>query len=129
MLDSTVLGGSDPYLESAAGRLLRDESAAGRLRIAIPRVVLIESDASYRRAVRKAEGQLGAARHKLKQLRVPQGGDLAPRELRYGEDIEKLVREADGQVLPVPDVPHAALVDRAANRTRPFDASVRGEPI
>jgi hypothetical protein len=52
----------------------------------------------------------------LKQLRVPQGDDLAPRKLQYREDIEELVREADGKVLPIPDVPHATLVSKAVNR-------------
>lgn len=76
--------------------------------------------------MRRAETQLGAARDKLRQRRAPQRSDLAPRKLRYREDIEEVVREADGLILPIPDVPHARLIDKAATRTRPFDDNGNG---
>jgi len=125
VLDSTVFGG-DRYLESAAGRVLRDESEAGRLRIAVPTVVLLESDANHRRAVLKANEQLIAARDKLEQLRAPQAGDLRPRKLQYRQEIEELVRAADSKLLPIPDVPHATLIEKAVNRIRPFDSNGDG---
>lgn len=121
-----MFGGADRYLESAAGRRLRDASAEGRLRIAVPMVVLLESEANHRRAVRKAEAQFTAARDKLDQLRASQGRDLHPRKLRYREDIEQLVSEADGKLLPIPEVPHARLIGRAVSRKRPFDANGDG---
>lgn len=121
VLDSNVFYGTNWYLESTAGRLLRDEAAAGRLRIAVPDVVLIESDANYRRAVRAEEGKLAAARNALQQLRSPQGGDLKPRRLRYRVDLEKILSQAGAEILPIPDTPHEHLIARAVERRRPFN--------
>ena len=70
VLDSHVFGGRDRYLESNAGQVLRSESRAGRLCIAVPEV-LIESDANHRRAVRAARDRLVATRRELEELRDP----------------------------------------------------------
>jgi hypothetical protein len=126
VLDSTVLGGNDRYLESAAGSLLRDEATAGRLRIAVPEVVLIESEANHRRDVEAAESRLVAARAALERLRVRQGHDLKPRKLRYREDLEEILRQAGAEVLPIPDVPHERLIAKAVNRRRPFNEKGTG---
>jgi hypothetical protein len=128
ILDSTVLGARDRYLDSTAGRLLRDESTAGHLRLAIPEVVLIESEANYRRAVREARGKLTAVLDELEQLRAPHGTrrEGRPRRLRYRTDLESLVREANGEILPIPQVPHERLVEKAARRQRPFDVNGDG---
>ena len=125
VLDSTVFNGHDRYLESAAGRLLRDESAAGRMRIAIPEVVLIESEAGHRRAVQAARERLVAAHEALKRLPSAGGRDLRPWRLSYREDLERVLGHAAGEILPIPVVPHVRLLDRAAARQRPFDS--RGE--
>jgi hypothetical protein len=125
VLDATVFGGQDRYLESAAGRLLRDESAAGRMRIAVPEAVLIESEASHRRAVQAARERLVAAHEALKDLEGAQGRDLRPWRLHYREELEHVVRHARGELLPIPAVGHLRLLEKAAARRRPFDA--RGE--
>lgn len=125
MLDATVFGGHDRYLESAAGRLLRDESAAGRLRIAVPEVVLLEAEAHHRRAVQSARERLFAAHEALRQLTAPPGRDRRPWRLHYREEFEAMLRAARGELLPTPAVPHINLLQKAAARWRPFDA--RGE--
>jgi hypothetical protein len=122
VLDATVFGGNDRYLESAAGRLLRDESAAGRMRIAVPEVVLIESEANHRRAVQAAREKLVAAHEALRDLDTPQGRDLRPWRLRYREELEHVLRYAGGEILPIPAVGHLRLLEKAATRRRPFDA-------
>jgi hypothetical protein len=125
VLDATVFGGHDRYLESAAGRLLRDESAAGRLRIAVPEVVLIESEANHRRAVQTARERLVAAHEALRQLSASQGRDLRPWRLHYREEFQAMLRQARGELLPIPAVSQLSLLQRAAARRRPFDS--RGE--
>lgn len=121
VLDSNVFHGADWFLESTAGRLLRDEAAAGRLRIAVPEVVLIESEANHGREVRAEEGKLAAARAALEQLRSPQGGDRAPRRLRYRSDLDEILSRAEAEILPIPDTPHEQLIARAVERRRPFN--------
>ncbi len=125
VLDATVFRGHDRYLESAAGRLLRDESAARRLRIAVPEVVLIESEANHRRAVQSARERLVAAHEALRRLTASQSRDLRPWRLHYREEFERMLRAAGGELLPIPAAPHVTLLQRAAARWRPFDS--RGE--
>ncbi len=125
VLDASVFSGHDRYLDSAAGRLLRDESAAGRVRIAVPEVVLIESEANHRRAVQAARERLVAAHEALRELTTPQGRDLRPWRLHYREELEAVLHNAGGELLPIPAVSHLRLLERAALRQRPFDA--RGE--
>ncbi len=78
MLDWTVIGGRDRYLESAAGRLLRDEAAGDRVRIAVPEVAVIEAAANQRRAVAAARARLVAAHEPLKRLPEFHARDLRP---------------------------------------------------
>jgi hypothetical protein len=120
VLDATVFAGHDRYLDSAAGRLLRDESAAGRVRIAVPEVVLIESEATHRRAVQAARERLVSAHDALRQF--SSGRDLRPWRLHYREELAAVLLQAGGELLPIPDVPHLRLLERAAARRRPFDA-------
>jgi hypothetical protein len=68
VLDSTVLGMHDRYLESAAGRQLVAESAAGRLHIVVPEVVVLESAAKHGRDARDAVSKMGAAQRTLYDL-------------------------------------------------------------
>ncbi len=126
MLDATVIGGRDRYLESAAGRLLRDEAAAGRLRIAVPEAVVIEAEANHRRAVQAARERLVAAHEALRRVPSTRGGDLRPWRLPYREDLERVLRGTGGEILPVPDTPHARLLERAADRRRPFHGDGHG---
>ena len=121
-----MFGGHDRYLESAAGRLLRDEATAGRLRLAVPEVVLIESEANHRRAVREEESKLASARDALRQLRAPQGGDLAPRRLCYRTDLEEILSQAGAEILPIPSTPHGQLIAKAIERRRPFNRKGSG---
>jgi hypothetical protein len=111
---------------TSRGRLLRDESESGHLRIAIPEVALLEAEANHHRAVSAAESKLKAARESLEQRRAPQGGDLKPRQLTYRADLEEVLRVAGGEILPIPQVPHDQLVEEAVWRRRPFDAKGDG---
>lgn len=121
VLDSTVLSDHDRYLESPAGQLLREEGAAGRVRIAVPEVVAIEANAAHLRAVRKARDQYLAAREALTRLRAPESKeDIRPLP-GYRPHLEKILRDAGGLILPVPMVLHPGLVEKAAHRRRPFD--------
>jgi hypothetical protein len=121
-----VLSGHDRYLENAAAKLMRDESAAGRARIAVPEVVLIEANANHRRDVRKARDAYMSAREALERLRAPQSDeDIRPLR-RYRDDLEHIVLEAGGEILPMPTVRHVHLVQKAADRQRPFDLNGDG---
>jgi hypothetical protein len=126
VLDSTVVSGRDRYLESAAGRLLRDEAAAGSLRIAVPEVVVIEAGADQRRAVQAARERLVAAHEPLRTLSEYHARDLRPWRLHYREDLQRVLAEVGGEILPIPDVPHEHLQKRAGARRRPFDAEGHG---
>lgn len=88
--------------------------------------MLLEAEANHKRAVLAAEQKLAAARETLDQLRAPQGGDLRPRKLAYREDLEQMIREASGQIVPLPMTPHAQLITKAVARRRPFDAKGDG---
>lgn len=127
VLDSNVLVHKDWYLESTAGHVLRSEAAAGRWRIVIPEVVLIEAEARYRESVKSAEDKLTSGRQTLEKLRIPQGGGgRRPRALRYLEDLEQIITDAGGEILPIPDVPHRRLVEKAVARKRPFSPEGNG---
>ncbi len=120
VLDATVIGGRDRYLESAAGRLLRDEAVAGRLRIAVPEAVVIEGEANHRRAVQAARERLVSAHEALRRMPGARGGDLRPWRLPYREDLRRVLGGTGGEILPLPDTPHVRLLERAAARRRPF---------
>jgi hypothetical protein len=55
-----------------------------------------------------------------------QPADIAPLRLRYRDDLEEILREANGEILPIPTVPHRRLIERAVARRRPFDANGDG---
>lgn len=71
VVDSTVVSGHDRYLESAAGLLLRDESKARRVRLAVPEVVLLEANANHQREVDRAQKAFRQAGAMLQRLRAP----------------------------------------------------------
>jgi hypothetical protein len=92
----------------------------------VPEVVLIESEANYERLVRSSRDELIGASRALDRLRVPEAVEITPGKLRYRKDIEQIVTEADGDILPIPNVPHSRLIERAVARRRPFDDQGRG---
>ena len=126
VLDTTVLGGHDRYLESAAARVLLDEANVGRLRLAVPEIVMREAEAKHRREVRSAQDKFAAARAALAALRAPQGGDLISPDRGYRQDLEEILNRVGAKVLPIPDVPHGVLVNWAVQRRRPFDLNGDG---
>jgi hypothetical protein len=126
VLDATVIGGRDRHLDSAAGRLLRDEAVAGRLRIGVPEAVVIEAEANQRRAVQAARERLVAAHEALGRVPSARGGDLRPWRLPYREDLVRVLRATGGEILALPGTPHIRLLQRAADRRRPFNGEGHG---
>lgn len=121
VLDSTVLSGRDPRLESAAAHTLRDLSAAGSIRVAIPEVVLIEATENHRRAVRQLQDKYRSVSRELKRLGAPQSSEDTRPHHRLRTYLEHLLADVSGEVLPIPNTDHESLVRKAAERRRPFD--------
>ena len=90
----------------------------------MPEVVLIECEAHHHRALREAKAKLRAVRDELEELRDPFAPerDVGPVRLKYRADLEAIIRETGGEVLPIPGICHAHLVEKAVARRRPFDA-------
>lgn len=127
VLDSNAFSWNDWYLGSAAGRLLRDEATAGRLKLVVPEVVIRECVANHERAVGAALDKIEAGQRTLRELHATSEEILSPTvSLTYRADLEAIVRDAAGEILPIVAVPHSYLVDKAVERARPFDAQGDG---
>ncbi len=125
VVDTNVVG-VDPPLGGNAMRRLLDASRDGSIRLVIPELVRAEATNSwadqvveqlqYERRAQQALLRLGVKRA---HARVPSRLNLQA-DKRAALDIE--LNEARVGTAPMPRVSHDALVKRALDRQRPFDA-------
>jgi hypothetical protein len=130
VLDTTALV-ADRYLQSNAARLLLSQSVQRNLRVGVPEV-------SYREAVNKVREQadealdaIGRGSGTLRRLRAIDSDiflaftaeDVAA---TYDKFLRAEFERSAVEVLAIPDVAHAELVDRALYRQQPFDNQGRG---
>jgi hypothetical protein len=122
VLDSTVLSRGDRFFEGFAARIVAGEATAGRLRLVVPETVVLECSANHERDVYGAVKSLESAQDALTKFRAnaAEFARFEPR-LSYGEDLREIIRQAGGEIWPIPDVPHLRLVEKAVARKRPFN--------
>jgi hypothetical protein len=130
-LDSTVLV-SDPLLGSTAWKILAHASRQWDVRLCTTELVLLEAAAGYRR--RMAEATVGferwEARHAgalgLQSLAAEVRNRLSELEAAYATKLRGVLDDIPVEVLPIPDVSHRVLVERATNRIPPCDEAGDG---
>jgi PIN domain len=130
ILDTTALV-ADRFLEGNAMRLLLQQRSMGRLRIAIPELVLLEVANRVREEAATALAEILSGHNALRRLRSPASGSALDVSAEVAAtDYETLLRRklADNEVevLPLPTTPHRLIVDRALGRRRPFDQKGQG---
>lgn len=126
VLDANYLV-ADWRLTSLPSMLLRHMTWEYRWQVAIPQVALSEAAATFQRAVDEVETATSALMKKRRRLGFPH--DLPPSEpVNYLDYMAELLDEKvlGFEILPVPEVGHADLIERAVHRRPPFDAKGSG---
>lgn len=131
VLDATALV-ADRGLVGADAQALLIECRAGRRRVIVPEVALIEAVARHRRDVTEAvDGVAGALRRLHRIANVPgpaTGADVEPRAESdaYEQMIRRHLDDFGVTVAPLPSISHGQLVRMAVDRRRPFQESGTG---
>jgi hypothetical protein len=123
VLDTTALV-ADPLCQGDAWRLLAHAAPAWGVRVATTEVVLAEAIADYRRSIEYAGAALEKWSGKYGRLGLARARGAAAEEMAvaaesYPERLRGLLRAANVEILPAPDVPHMTIVGRATSRQRP----------
>lgn len=128
VVDTNMIVAS-PRLNSGAWRALLSAARSGQVSIYVPEVCLIEVEGWMQREARIRLDRYIKAAQQMEHIGVRQGGFDDSSELverRTSETVasyDRYLRDRlDGlaTILPVPAVPHEALVHRAAARRLPF---------
>jgi len=123
ILDSTALIG-DFHLSTAASKGLLEGARSGIIRLAVPELVLLEVTNKWRERVRQVAGAADAVgkdaqRLGLKGVKIV-GPIVADVVAEYEQELRRKLAAANASILPMPDVPHEALVRKAIERKAPF---------
>jgi PIN domain len=127
VLDSTALV-SDPLLRRVPWKTL----AHWGVRLCITDVVLQEAIAGYNRRLDKAVVgfEKWAARHAgslgIQSLAAGGRRQLSERRASYAKQLRSALNETPIEVLPIPNVEHHVLVQRATRRVKPCDKDGNG---
>jgi rRNA-processing protein FCF1 len=125
--DSNLLW-DDPFLERPRFALIRRQAAEGHFELAVPEVVVREVVNLYREQLTDARTKLQQAidkqgtrlRHLKSDLELTIDLDIDDLVARYERTLAERLSEAGTRVLPLPDVDHDLVVDRAVAGRRPF---------
>ena len=124
VLDSTVLV-SDPLLRGVPWKILAHAARRLGVRLCITEVVLQEATAKYSRRIDDAVVgfERWGAKHSsalgMQSLVAGVRQELLEHAASYGEQLRSLLDAIPVEVLPIPDVEHQVLVQRATSRVRP----------
>lgn len=138
ILDTTALYG-DWRLRGPSARTLSEHMRIDRsLALLVPEVVLCELEGQYQRELHQRRSALEKAQRDMRELadndssspnaETPSAAaaTACPR-VEYGAWLrKKLSDEYNAIVLPIPDVSHSTIVERAVARQKPFDDKGRG---
>jgi PIN domain len=126
VLDATVLNRADWYLERIPARLVLRECREGHLRLALPKVVMAECTAAHEREAHDTYRKMIELYEWLWEHRTHlyfhdfEPRDEPPTIAAYQPVLEGILKEAGATILPMPEVSHAELVERAVSRRQPF---------
>jgi hypothetical protein len=130
VLDATAIV-SDPLCSGLAWKVLAHAHNAWAVRCVISDVSVLESIAGYRRRLKEAV--VGLDRWGSKHVAL--GLDVQAKAIRevidelgseYPDRLDRMLRDAGVEVLPVPNVAHLTLVERATQRIKPCDSNGDG---
>lgn len=123
---------TDYRLSGTAFRVFLEAITRLGLTCCVPEIVRDELLAVHRRAMEEAAASIQKAERAWLQLTgVKPKTAIAPTDIdslarEYSRFIDEQFSRAGARVLPYPDVPHRALVQRATSRRRPFNESGSG---
>lgn len=123
---------SDLYLAGPSFTVIANEIAGGELELIVPEVSVIETVGNFRRSIDDAHSALerfsakwSRLLHEASKLDEFDGylGDLA---VAYDDTLRERLDGLGARIEPIPEIEHAQLVRRAAERRRPCDANGNG---
>jgi hypothetical protein len=118
----------DLSMRGVQSRQLLRWAGHGSYELHLPEVVVAEMTNDARERIEKACAKAGAAGESLAklgvgvELPVPEVSALAA---QFEAQLRGAITEAGGQVLPLPDVSHAELVERSARGIKPFSSPAK----
>src|SRR5689334_16204782 len=124
VLDTNALGITPPLGSNEVRRAL-DESKQGRIRLAVPELVVQEAVNCWAEELVSREDKYLAALANLRRLDIEVGLDQTLDHEQLRSDRERGVRtalaDAGAEILPFPSVAHEEVAARALARRQPFD--------
>lgn len=129
VLDANVLV-SDPTLSGLVWRALAHAPADWGVEVVVPRVALVEAQATLARQSSEALGAFQKAIDAARRVGLPLA-DAAAELLKSASDasgtrLADQLAQLGVEVIDPPDVPHMDLVERAARRRKPCDTNGDG---
>ncbi|MEV5966130.1 PIN domain-containing protein [Kribbella sp. NPDC051952] len=127
VLDTNVILG-DPMCSGDAWGVLAHAAEAWDLEVFVPGVVLLEAIGGFQR--RLAELSIAfdgfADKKRFRAMGLLSGVEdmqMAIHEASemYSDRLKQILLDFDAKILPLPDVPHSVLVERAVSRRKPCD--------
>src|SRR5690606_35616016 len=118
----------DWNLQQTSAQALLAACDRREIELYVPQVVLSEVFRRYEEREAKKLDALNDARAALRELRGARSvegefeGELKPKP-GYITHLTQTIRRAGGQILDLPKVEHAELVERSLSRRAPFDGS------
>lgn len=119
------------FLDTPQWRLLRHQSRHAAIELVISEVAFREVVVKFRLELVEELRALAGAQEKLHRLidyKVPEKdtADIDSLVADYREELQEILDSCNAVIAPIPEVDLVKLVDRAANRHRPFDSSGNG---
>jgi predicted nucleic acid-binding protein len=126
VVDANVIVQS-PRLSSGAWRAALYASAEGSITLCVPEVAVLEAVGWLKRELpaRLERSRRAASQFDHVGVRLDEYGDLDGLAAQLESSFETYLRDRLS-VIPIPDVDHRTLVDRAIRRTRPFNQAGSG---
>lgn len=123
---------SDFYLRGATFTVIAHEVDAGNLEVVVPEVVVLETVGNFHREIGGAQGHLSKFSEKFGRLLsdADEVSDMERKLVSLADKYETTLRRRldalGARVEAIPDVAHADLVRRAAERRAPCDSHGNG---
>lgn len=130
VVDTSILR-QDLSLAKPSTRVFFDAARQGQFALHVPRVVIDELLNKVEEEMREARDQVESGLHKARRLTPgglanPLTNDvLNERHAAFDNLLMNRLAQANAAIIDYPTTPHAALVERALKRRRPFDSKGR----
>jgi hypothetical protein len=130
--DTNIMHAGGYYLRAGRWPLLLAAARMGRIRLCVPEVVIRETVAHYKAELVEAQRLVNRGVRSLRHLTANRLPDLAVDDEQVSEQVaiyQSWLRGAvleHGEVLPIPDVQHATLIDGVLSGRKPFSKGESG---